>query len=413
MYKKQIDFLTYISGQGVNLITPLIITPYILHTCGAVGLGKNAVAFSIAMFLVLIIDYAFDMKLIRDIAAAKDLAAKSKIINHMLSTKLVLLLFLTVTFYSTIWIFSSQLENGGLFSLSFLIVAAQTFSPLSVLQGLQWYRTTAAVNIGSKLIYLALVLSFVTSVNDYLWVNPFWAVANFGAFTAGYFFIFKRLKLRFVPSSFVRIIKTLRDDFGFTLSQLLLCLRQIAPQVLSGYFLGWHTAGVYKIFDQLISLARSMNQVYFKFFLPKLSNQYVFQKTRSISFWKQYSTLAFLGTLAVCLISGYFKVEILSFFKLSSSQIENSGNLYLITLATIVIMPITIAGEQLMIVCDLLKAYTRIIYVVTFATVLGIIFTAPAIGLEGIATIVFLAEILFAIQYMSFSQSKFFAIESK
>lgn len=413
MYKKQIDFLTYISGQGINLITPLIITPYILHTCGAVGLGKNAVAFSIAMFLILFIDYAFDMKSIRDIAAAKDKATISEIINHMISTKFVLLILLSLVFCSVIWFFNYRLENSRLFALAFLIVLAQAFSPLSVLQGLQWYRSTAAVNMFSKLIYLILVICFVTSPGDYILVNPFWALGNLCAFVVGYFFIFKRLKLRFVPSSFSRIFQTLREDFSFTLSQLLLCLRQIAPQVLSGYFLGWHTAGIYKIFDQLISLARSMNQVYFKFFLPKLSHKFSFEKPKSLTFWKQYSLLAIAGTLLASLLALYLKTEILGFFKLSPTQIQSSGNLYIITLAAIAVMPITIAGEQLMIVCDLLKTYTKIIYFISVATVLGIIFTASAFGLEGIATIVLIAEILFAILYISYSQHKFFSIESK
>ncbi|MCU0350598.1 MAG: oligosaccharide flippase family protein [Flavobacterium sp.] len=412
MYKKQIDFLTYIIGQAVNLVTPLVITPYLLFTCGAEGLGKNAVGFSVAMFLILVIDYAFEMKSTRDIAATNDKAIIAKIINHVISAKLVLLLLLSVVFYTSIWLFSAQLENAKLFALSFLIVVAQAFSPLSILQGLQWYRTTAVINISSKLIYLLLVLNVVSETGDYLWVNPFWAIANFAAFITGYFIVFTRLQLSFIPSSPIQIFQTLRTDFSYTTSQLLLCLRQIAPQILSGYFLGWQTAGIYKIFDQLISLARTMNQVYFKFFFPKLSGMLTTEKRGGVAFWKQYSALAFVGTFFMSCLAFYFKTEVLLFFKMTSNQVQSTGNLYLITLFTVIVMPITIAGEQLMVVFDLLKTYTRIIYTVSALTVIGIIFTAPTFGLEGIATIVLIAEILFASQYIGFTRQKITSFES-
>ena len=55
--KKLKDFLIYGFGQAVNLISPLLVIPYLVSICGEEGLGKIGVGFSLALIAIVLVDY--------------------------------------------------------------------------------------------------------------------------------------------------------------------------------------------------------------------------------------------------------------------------------------------------------------------------------------------------------------------
>ena len=60
-------FLVYGIGQAFNLIAPLVIAPYLIYVCNLDGFGKIGIAFAFTLFLILIVDYGFDIKGIKRI----------------------------------------------------------------------------------------------------------------------------------------------------------------------------------------------------------------------------------------------------------------------------------------------------------------------------------------------------------
>ena len=51
------NFIIYGFGQAVNLISPLLVIPYIIFVCGEEGLGKSGVGFSFALIAIVLVDY--------------------------------------------------------------------------------------------------------------------------------------------------------------------------------------------------------------------------------------------------------------------------------------------------------------------------------------------------------------------
>ena len=56
--KKTKDFIIYSFGQGINILSPLLITPYLVFICGLEKLGIIAIGQSLAYILNVIIDYS-------------------------------------------------------------------------------------------------------------------------------------------------------------------------------------------------------------------------------------------------------------------------------------------------------------------------------------------------------------------
>ena len=55
--KQPKDFIIYGFGQAINLISPLLVIPYIVSICGEEGLGKAGVGFSFALIAIVLVDY--------------------------------------------------------------------------------------------------------------------------------------------------------------------------------------------------------------------------------------------------------------------------------------------------------------------------------------------------------------------
>ena len=51
------NFVIYGSGQIINLISPLLVMPYLVSICEKEGLGKIGVGFSFALILIVLVDY--------------------------------------------------------------------------------------------------------------------------------------------------------------------------------------------------------------------------------------------------------------------------------------------------------------------------------------------------------------------
>ena len=70
--KKIADFLVYGIGQAVNIISPLLITPYLIYVCGLENLGVIALGQSFAFILIVLVDYSSYIIGVKDVSINRD-----------------------------------------------------------------------------------------------------------------------------------------------------------------------------------------------------------------------------------------------------------------------------------------------------------------------------------------------------
>ena len=58
--------------QFFNLVTPLLVVPYIVYTCGEENFGKVAVGLAISFFLIVFVDYGSDLIGVREVSVNRD-----------------------------------------------------------------------------------------------------------------------------------------------------------------------------------------------------------------------------------------------------------------------------------------------------------------------------------------------------
>ena len=132
MNKISKNFIVYGVGQAFNLLSPLLIVPYIISICGIANFGKIGLSFGLSLFLILIVDYAFDIKGTKMVSENRDdIRTIEQKLFTVIYTKTALVFvafFILLILVNSIPLLSKE---QPLFLFSFSIVIAQVFN-------LQW-----------------------------------------------------------------------------------------------------------------------------------------------------------------------------------------------------------------------------------------------------------------------------------
>ena len=66
------DFFIYGFGQAINILSPLVVLPFLIHKCGIEAVGKVGVGMSVALILNGIIDYGSYINGVKEISINRE-----------------------------------------------------------------------------------------------------------------------------------------------------------------------------------------------------------------------------------------------------------------------------------------------------------------------------------------------------
>lgn len=396
------NFLIYGIGQAFNLLSPLIVAPYIIKVCNVDGFGKIGLGFALSLFLILIVDYAFDIKGTKEVSENRaNTNELQRIISNTLYTKF--LLFFVAFFVGIILIFFVPFfkNEKELFFYSLTIVLAQVFNPTWFLQGLENFKWAAIVNITSKIIYLTLVFNFIVHKNDYFLVNFFLGISAFVCNVFGLIFIKSHYNFIVLKPNFNAIKIIIKKDFSFCVSQLFLSTRQLSPLLIISYFLGFSLAGQYKIVEQVITLYRTFIQVYLKYFFPRVCYEIKQNVQFGFLFWKKYVFINLIFVAVSLFLLLLFSNEILFFFNVSEANILHLESVFKLVLIVPFLMALSLSLEQLMLISNKNKIYIQYTIFVTILNIVLILLLLFYLSLKGVIMAIAISEIAFILLYFN------------
>jgi O-antigen/teichoic acid export membrane protein len=398
--KNKRNFIIYGIGQSFNLVTPLAITPFIIAKCGSDGLGKVGLGFALALFLILIVDYAFEVKGVKQVAEnSTNKNNLSKLFSLGITTKFTLFIFsscFTLLLINTILFFK---EEKALYFISVSIVFAQVFNPIWILQGLQDFLALSIINILSKIIYVIMVLVFICSKSDYIYVNLYLGISNFTIYVLGLLYLTKKHQIQYNIPSKRNIFNVIKSDFTFCISQLLLSTRQLSPLLLTSYFLGYSVGGQYRIIEQFITLFRTFIQVFLRFFYPETCKRYLNNSISGINYWKKVIKINFVIVFVLLGVIFCFSESILLYFNIEGSTLTVLNNLLRFALIVPFLMAFSLPLEQIILVSGKNKYYIRTTFFVTAINVILIYLLIQTFELNGVLSSLIIAEVLFILLY--------------
>lgn len=399
--QKAKNFIIYGFGQAINLISPLLVIPYLISKCGEEGLGKVGVGYSFALIAIVIVDYGSYINGTKEISInnGQRTVIEEKFIT-IYTSKLILvvgLLLFSLLLLYTVPFFSKDFKQL-LFSL--LIVIGQFINPTWFFQGIQNFKWISIINVLSKVIYLALVFLFIKNPEDYVWANAFFGIGLILASLIGFLWICKQYSISFQKASFSKAIELIKTECSLTVSQLFFSFYQYAPIMIISYIGGDFMAGQYRVVDQIIMIFRTYFQMFFNFIYAEVCLKIYENGTQGINSWAKSNGLNYVLVVFILIIFYLFAPNILTFFKVDMTTKTDLICLFRVGLIIPVFMGVSFALKQLMFSFNENKAYINITILSTIISLVVMYFNILSLGLIGSFLTIIIIEFLIIITYL-------------
>ncbi|AWI25073.1 oligosaccharide flippase family protein [Flavobacterium pallidum] len=374
LYKKKTkDFFVYGIGQVVNILTPLLITPYLLFVCGFEKLGVIAMGQAFAYILIVVVDYSSYIVGVRETSINRDdHAALQDIFKTNYAAKfLLLLLVCLITFLLTVFVPYFR-ENMVVFYLSLSIIVGQFINPTWFLQGIENFLWITIINVISKAINVIGVILLITSADDYIYANLLLGGGAIVANLIGFLWLVKKYKFSFRDFSSVAIADLLRNNFPFCVSQLFFAIRNYSSVMIIGFFAGNYVAGQFKVIEQIVNLFRTYLQMFFKFSYSYICFEIDRNLKKGIHLWKKLNGLNTIFLIVLLTVVFFFSDLVLRFFKVDKTMLLEFVSYLHIGLLIPLLIGVTLPMEQLLFSLNKNRYYISITIASTILNAVGI-----------------------------------------
>lgn len=387
------NLLIYGFGQGFNLVTPLLVVPFVVSVCSEAGYGKISIAMALSFFLIVFVDYGSDIVGVKQAAVSRhDRDALEGIFVKTFWAKIALfglvagvgsLLFVTIPYFAA---------EKRLFFFSLAIVAGQAINPTWFLQGVEEFKWITAINVISKTLFLVAVFAFVRAPGDYVLHNLFWGVGMCVAHGIATLFLVRRYRCSLANVTWSDVTLLIRGNFSIFTSQLFVSMQMYAPVMLIGFFGGNHMAGQYKIVDQVIVIFKTYILLFFNYAYPRVCYLLESDVRHGLRFWRMYNGLNLVFVTVCMAVIFTFSDAVVGYFN-PTDPIAISALLRL-AVAIPVLQAIGVPLRQLVIGFNKQKQYVTLTMVSTVASLLMIIAVAPWLHIIGVIATLIATEIL-------------------
>jgi len=394
------NFVIYGIGQVVNLVSPLLVMPYLVTICEKEGLGKIGVGFSFALIFIVLVDYGSYINGTKEISINRN---NPEIIKRKIVSIYVMKLFLIVILLFLVFLLINFVpffnKEQAVFFFSFSYVIGQLINPTWIFQGLENYKWISFMNIISKVIYVAGVFIFIRKKEDYMYVNAYLGLGLIISSVIGLISLIKQYDLRFYKSVVKDAVLLLKEEFSLTFSQLFLSFYQYLPIMIISYVGGNGMAGQYRIIDQIIMTFRTYLQMFFNFTYAEVCLQIHMNLKNGISHWLKYNGVNYLFVLVLAIIAFVFTEQILLYFNIPLNDLEAMVFFFRLGLIIPIFMAISIALKQLLFALGRNKDYINITIGSSIFSLFVFLLLVKNIGLQGAFIATIIIEIMVIVLY--------------
>ncbi len=397
--KQFLNLSIYGFGQGFNLVTPLLIIPYIISICGEENFGKASVGMALSFFLMVFIDYGSDIVGVREISINRDeqknLQKTFFLTYYSKFLLLICVIFISIIGFITIPFFKTE---KTLFILGTTMLIGQFLNPTWFLQGIENVKWITISNIISKLIYVVCIFLFIKKENDFVLINLFWGL---GMILANSFFvilIIKKHNFKFIKFQFFQLISFLKRDFKMFTSQVFVSIQMYSPVILISFFGNNLIAGQFKIVEQVIVIFKTYILLFFNFVFPKICYLLDNNPKKAIFNWKLFNGANFLFVLISMVFVHLFSYDIVFYF--------NPTNRYFLSrlLEIAVFYPILIAIsvplKQLVLGWNHKRFYINTTTITVILNLIAIILLIPKYKVNGVFYSMIISEVIVILFYV-------------
>lgn len=313
-YKTILSNFTYLSIlNGLDILLPLAIIPYITNVIGATYFGYYAFVLVLVQNINILTSYGYMFSATKKISQSRDnFDAVSRTFCAVIGGRLSIAVIVVLA----VLLLSGFLFNDGaqlfMFLTSLGMIFGDVFIPTWLFQGLERMKYVTIVNSFSKIIFALLVVLVVKEKQDYRYILLMNSAGYVLAALLSIILVRRQFGITLHIPSRSAVRAELREGLPLFLSTIGMSLYRNINVLVLNFFVSSASVGIYALAEKVIkacqSLINPISQALFPYFGYRMRNgQEADRKGNIRTLWKISAIFALfllLASAGICLFSG-------------------------------------------------------------------------------------------------------------
>ncbi len=301
--------------NGIYMLSPLILIPYLIRTIGSEAYGIYIFSWTFIYYFIFIVNYGFDFTSTKSIAIhAENREEISKIYSLTLFSRLALVLISFILLGASFLFIPKIAEFSKLILLGIGVIIGQALFPTWLFQGMQEMKYITYVNMITRILPLVLIFIFVKTVDDLGYIFLFQSVGYLIGGTFSHFFGVRKYKLKLSRPKINEIRDHLKEGWHMFVSTIGISFYREANTLILGFATSnFELVGLYALADRVLrafqTVFNSFGQALFPYFGSKLAGS----QSGGVNEYKKIG-LYYALFLAFCVLVLIFIIQYLLFW---------------------------------------------------------------------------------------------------
>ena len=296
---------TYLSIlEIIGLLLPLISYPYVIRTVGADNYGVVVFCQAIIAYVVIIINFGYNVSATRKISENR--TNVFKIIEIYSSIVYQKLLIFAICLVSGLFVLIFLKYDYSVILLGFIGLCIQeVFFPTWLFQGLERMKFITIITFVAKCSCLILIFLFVHDKKDYACIPVLYSIGGFFTSVLSVIILKKKFDIYFVKVSKYRMKEDFLESLPFFTSRLSAIVMERGNVLVIGTFFSYDMVAIYDLCAKIVSILKTPFSLVAQVIYPNVA------KSKNMLLVKKSIKIVLLFGAFVCLFVYLFAPNII------------------------------------------------------------------------------------------------------
>lgn len=296
---------TYLSIlEIIGLLLPLISYPYVIRTVGADNYGVVVFCQAIIAYVVIIINFGYNVSATRKISENRTNVFKIReIYSSIVYQKL---LIFAICLVSGLFVLIFLKYDYSVILLGFIGLCIQeVFFPTWLFQGLERMKFITIITFVAKCSCLILIFLFVHDKKDYACIPVLYSIGGFFTSVLSVIILKKKFDIYFVKVSKYRMKEDFLESLPFFTSRLSAIVMERGNVLVIGTFFSYDMVAIYDLCAKIVSILKTPFSLVAQVIYPNVA------KSKNMLLVKKSIKIVLLFGAFVCLFVYLFAPNII------------------------------------------------------------------------------------------------------
>lgn len=296
---------TYLSIlEIIGLLLPLISYPYVIRTVGADNYGVVVFCQAIIAYVVIIINFGYNVSATRKISENRTKVFKIReIYSSIVYQKL---LIFAICLVSGLFVLIFLKYDYSVILLGFIGLCIQeVFFPTWLFQGLERMKFITIITFVAKCSCLILIFLFVHDKKDYACIPVLYSIGGFFTSVLSVIILKKKFDIYFVKVSKYRMKEDFLESLPFFTSRLSAIVMERGNVLVIGTFFSYDMVAIYDLCAKIVSILKTPFSLVAQVIYPNVA------KSKNMLLVKKSIKIVLLFGAFVCLFVYLFAPNII------------------------------------------------------------------------------------------------------